>query len=593
MLGRGEARRALALTLALAGAGALVFTACGGPGGGASATSGLTGLTSATATSGEATEGATEGASEATSGEASGEATSAAATGSSGATSGGDPSGGDPSTGVATSETTDGPPIDCAAHPEDPACACDAMEGGEYTLGPCSPGCRDEVWRYALWVTSYNVAGTLGYGEHQGIALLATRYRYDPRFPATDGIEAPWRVGGALWAVGDGISESAQFLARTTAPGGEVYGPSEELPGDSDDLFAGEMQPETPTLVAHPVIDASALCEPPERVIDRRFYNHGRTLAERVPNHAWDSFFWRRGLIPLENLAAFEVSRTHDGQEAGVAADAAVRACLDVLDDGFCDARCGNCSYTLSTGFGVPFSSPPDNQIEGIPQGTTGPYQIGAMGQLVEVRENTSRLEDGRIVWYAGGSSWGRASEVADYAPEEWPDPDPVTVDAASFMSVVGATTPNQPIPSDYDDAFTHCVDPTAWYASQSPILTTSLISGRWGHNSNSDAEAELRQFLDCADDPAGAALSTHWNAAACAACGEPRTVDGAPTQAPCQDLTHTAWSYWEVTPGIHNVDDLDLGRFSAVGSERVAVDHLSGVPDPICAWSGEPVYGM
>jgi hypothetical protein len=500
------------------------------------------------------------------------------------------PTQGDPTT--APDDPTGGPPpLDCTAHPDDPACDCDARRGDDYVLGPCAPACRDEAWRYVLWLTSYNVAGTLGYGEHQGLGVLGTRYLYDRRYAPADGVDAPWRPGGGLWSVGAAVTVAEQFRARTTAPGGEVYEVAEELPGDADDLFSGETSPRVPVLLPHPELDVAALCEPPETVLDRRFYNHGRTLAEEVPNHPWDSFFIRRDLIPLQALAAIEVVRRPDGTLVGPGTAAAVEQCLDTLRDGFCDARCGNCSYVLSTGFGVPLGDPPANQIDGIPQGTHGPYQIGPDGALVDARDNFSRLEDGRVVWYVGGSSFGRAAQVAEYDP--WPDPDPVVVDPGSFLSVVGPLGPGETIPDQYEDAFTHCVDPDAWVSSQSPILTTPMISGRWGHNSNSDAQADLVHFLDCADDPVAAADPLWWNDSACLACGEPRLENGAPTQAPCQDLTFTAASYWDAAPGAHDVDDLDLGRYTAVGPERVEAARMSLVPDPVCAFSQQPVFGM
>jgi len=496
---------------------------------------------------------------------------------------------------TATGEDTSDPPqIDCQRVPDDPACDCDAKLGDDYQLGPCAPACQDQTWRYVLWVTNYNVAGTLGYGEHQGLAILGTHYRYDRRYAPEHGIDAPWRVGGALWAVGAAVSTTEQFRARTTAPGGELYEPSVEMPGDADDLFAGETSPLTPVLAAHPVVDAAALCELPASVLDRRMYNHGRTLAEDVPNHAWDSFFARRELIPLQMLAATEVARRRDGTTEGTGTASEVEQCLETIRDGFCDSQCGNCSYVLSTGFGLPLSSTPDNQIDDIPKGTSGPYQEGPFGAPVNARTNFSRLEDGRIVWYVGGSSFGREEEVAKYVPAMWPDPDLVTLDTASFVSVVGPLGPGQQVPDEYDDAFTHCVDPDAFIASQSPILTTSFISGRWGHNSNSDAQADLVQFLDCADAPVPAADPLWWNDNACLACGEPRLgPTDVPTQAPCQDLTHTATSYWEEAPGAHDVDDLDLGRYTAVGPERVPAAHMSGVPDPVCAFSSEPVLGI
>lgn len=570
-------------------AAVLAYSACtdpserdtAGPGSGITSVSGATtpGETSATAT-GTASEGATDSATDGAT-----EPTTPTGTGSG------------PTTQAPTAtgeDTGERPQIDCQQFPDDPACDCDAKLGDDYQLGPCAPACQDQTWRYVLWVTNYNVAGTLGFGEHQGLAILGTHYRYDRRYAPEHGVDAPWRVGGGLWSVGAAVSSTEQFRARTTAPGGELYEPSVEMPGDADDLFSGETSPLTPVLAPHPVIDAAALCDLPARVVDRRMYNHGRTLAEEVPNHAWDSFFTRRDLIPLQALAAIEVARRRDGTTEGTGTASEVEQCLTTIRDGFCDSQCGNCSYVLSTGFGLPLSSTPDNQIENIPQGTSGPYQEGPFGSPVDARKNFSRLEDGRIVWYVGGSSFGRQEDVAKYVPAMWPDPDLVTLDNDSFVSVVGPLGPGQQVPDQYDDAFTHCVDPNALVASQSPILTTSLISGRWGHNSNSDAEADLVQFLDCADAPVASADPLWWNDNACLACGEPRLGPAnVPTQAPCQDLTHTATSYWEQAPGAHDIDDLDPGRYTAVGPERVATSHMSGVPDPVCAFSLEPVLGM
>jgi hypothetical protein len=493
-------------------------------------------------------------------------------------------------TGDESGDDTDDPqPIDCLRDPDQPACDCEVKVGDEYMLGPCAPACQDETWRYVLWVTNYNVAGTLGYGEHQGLAILGKHYRYDRRYAPESGIAAPW-----LWTLGAAVSAADQFRARTSAPGGELYEPAVEMPGDADDLFSGETLPLTPVLAPHPVIDAAALCEPPATVLDRRMYNHGRTLAETVPNHAWDSFFGKRDLIPLQALAAIEVTRRRDGTTEGTGTASEVEQCLATIRDGFCESQCGNCSYVLSTGFGLPLSSTPDNQITNIPQGTQGPYQEGPYGAPVNARDNFSRLEDDRIVWYVGGSSFGRAEDVAQFVPAMWPDPDLVTVDDGSFVSVVGPLAQGQQVPDEYDDPFTHCVDPNALVASQSPILTTSFLSGRWGHNSNSDAQADLVQFLDCGDAPVASADPLWWNDNACLACGEPRLgPDDAPTQAPCQDLTHTAVSYWDAAPGAHDIDDLDPGRYTAVGPERVPAKFMSQVPDPVCAFALEPVLGM
>lgn len=482
------------------------------------------------------------------------------------------------------------PPIDCDATPQHPDCDCSATTpDGAYVLGPCAAPCVEQTWRWSLWATVYNVAGTLGYGEHQGLGLIGLRYAYDPRFEPADGIDPPWQQpDGAPWALGAPVPAAEQFAMRTTAPGGETYAPDAIQDGDADDLWAGEEHPEVPSIQPHAIIDHAALCEVPEVVTDDRYYNHGRTLAERVPNHEWDSFFARRDLIPLRQLGVIEA------EEAS--ADT-VASCLAILDDGFCEQVCGNCSYVMPTGFsGTPFpGTDPENQIAGIPAGSTGPHQVDGAGSSVAARVNYSAMEAGHTVYYVGGSSWGRPDEVSEYTPGNWPDPDGVILDPGAFMSVAGSDgSGGDAVPDEWTDPFTHCLDPTANDGSQIPASLPRFISGRWGHNSNTDAEATWRQFQDCASDPVAAVALQHVNANACAVCGVPgQNVAGQLAQMPCVDDTHTATSYWELAGGMHNVDDLDLGRFTAVGPERTPTQRMSEVPDPICGWSDEPVFGM
>lgn len=525
-----------------------------------------------------------------------------------GGTDGLDPSAGDPddpeATATATasaggSEGSGGVGLDCDETPGDPACDCEALdEAGEYVLGPCAAPCVEMTYRHSLWVTVYNVSGTLGYGEHQGLGVIGYRYEHDPRFSDAGGIALPWRqADGNAWVVEAPVAEADQFSMRTMAPGGEHYEDAVLVPEDEEDLYPGETHPLVPVVDPHPVLDGAALCDVPEQVLDARFYNHGRTLAERVPNHEWDSFFGRRDLIPLELLASIEVQQDRHGDITGAGHPEDLATCLDVLDDGFCESRCGNCSYVMPTGFtGTPFAAPdPGWQIQGIPAASNGPYQIGGGGGPVPARVNYSAVEDGRTVWYVGGSSWGRPDETSGYGPADWPDPDGVAMDPDAWMSVAGCDHEGgDGIPDEWEDPFTHCVDAAAIFGSQIPASFPRFVSGRWGHNSNSDAEAVLRHFTDCGDDPVMAADPTWWNEHTCSACGAPRwSTAGDPVQAPCQDTTHTATSYWESAPGLHDIEDLDLGKRTAVGPERVVTSRMSEVPDPICRWSGEPVFGM
>ena len=455
--------------------------------------------------------------------------------------------------------------------------------------GPCDPGCVAQHFRWSFWTTNYNVAGTLGYGEHQGNGIIGVRYVFDPRYGAGEGISRPWDEG------------ASQFERRTLNPGGEVYEEAPPMEGDDDDLWSGESHPHVPRALVHEAIEAAALCEV-EVVLDERYFNHGATLAESVPNHAWDSFFTRRDLIPLRLLGTVELDVLPDGTASSPTIDDAtaqtvddVMACLSVIDDGFCEAACGNCSYVLPTGFtGTPFpGADPGSQIEGYPVGTAGPYQVDDVGPVAG-RNNFSQDEDGHTVWYVGGSSWGRPSDVADYDQDAWPDPDGVHVEPEAWLSIAGRDlSGNDGIPDEWEDPFTHCLDPLDLIGSQIPAGLPRFISGRWGHNSNTDAEASFVHFLDCTTDPAAAANPTHWNANACALCGTPRVEGSDPTQYPCRDQTHTATSYWERSGGVHNIDDFDPGRFDAEGPDRQPTPHRSERPDPICRFSGEPVTGM
>ncbi|MCA9704690.1 MAG: FHA domain-containing protein [Myxococcales bacterium] len=224
----------------------------------------------------------------------------------------------------------------------------------------------------------------------------------------------------------------------------------------------------------------------------------------------------------------------------------------------------------------------------------SAPYTMGDGGP-VAARTNWSVAEAGHLVWYVGGSVFGRAEDAAGYA--DWPDPDGVPAEAPgdAWMSMAGDDwSGGDGIPDEWTDPFTHCVDPSDADGSQRPASWPRFISGRWGHNSNSDAEASWLQFVGCGQDPVVAAQDAWVGSFACVACGLPRVDEaGALVQQPCRDWTHTAASYWERSPGTHDVDDLDLGKFDAVGPARAPTDSWAALPKPVCRTSGQPVYGM
>jgi hypothetical protein len=109
--------------------------------------------------------------------------------------------------------------------------------------------------------------------------------------------------------------------------------------------------------------------------------------------------------------------------------------------------------------------------------------------------------------------------------------------------------------------------------------MDTAVLSGRFGHNSNTDAEAELRAFRACVDGRDGMAE-------ACAACGNTTEVG---RQDPCGARTNTADSIWTETSsatsgGLRVEDKLDVIRDPHAGTQ---------LEQPVCAWGKFPVHGM
>ncbi|MCB9736821.1 MAG: hypothetical protein H6745_29935 [Deltaproteobacteria bacterium] len=457
--------------------------------------------------------------------------------------------------------------VRCPCPPAAPPCAARRAGGRAFVLGACHPWCTDHTDRYSFWVTQYNVGGTFGWGEHQGIGVIGYAYDWDARFwpngvpkPAAPGnlrpalAARPWRdARGDLWAVGARVTEPAQFNMRTSNPGGETTA-------------------DEPVSIAH-AIDSAALCGGPAALLNQRFFNHGRTLAERVPTDGW---YRRRGLIPMRLLAVNEVhappqggalpSRPRDsalqtGRDAGT--------CLNVAKDGYCDAVCGNCSYVIpSAGAGGAFA-PAE------PGGQTAPGQMvrtwAGAPMRPQPRNGWVNAEGALAVRYVGGSSY---LNWMSWALGNWSDP------------------------------FTHCYAPTAPYPTQASFLDTGArtrrITGMYGHNSNTDADSELAHFGACRANPVRAATPAFYNSLAgpCGRCGRPLATFAPPEQWPCVDRTNTAMTWWGPTGGIHDVDDLAVGHVNPNGPPMAggapAPAAWAALPKPVCVWhAAERVYGM
>jgi len=138
-------------------------------------------------------------------------------------------------------------------------------------------------------VTVYDVAGTGGWGRHQGLAIFGAERIFDERFSlasSPDLAYLSWRLPPTL---GD-------------------------LPIDvSDTLLHGNPFSDLP------------MCAPPTVLLDRPLSNHGRAMS-REDVHA---------------AQRVEIAHYHGDDLTNVA------DCMEHITDGYCDSVCGNCSYVL------------------------------------------------------------------------------------------------------------------------------------------------------------------------------------------------------------------------------------------------------
>lgn len=364
--------------------------------------------------------------------------------------------------------------IGCSAHP-----SCDDTFMGRYCLPACTPECTSRHMATGLWVSPYEVAGTLGLGRHQGLALVSLSVDFDPRFSETDGVN-----GSAGHLPADVISAMVQ-------------GPGH----------------------AH-----GALCGAPDIVLDRALGNHGRPLS-RAPNHAAH----RKAMV----LSAVDapIAVANDAKSTaplGGAWTARLTSCLARITDGYCDSVCGNCSYVL----------PAESVVDGLAGDYSSPDDVIVGSYACEPA-------------YYGGP--GKTSEP----------------------SMRGQRMSNN---------FTHCARLGCGQRDEAPSLAAiadgaAPMSGRFGHNSNSDAEAELRAVNEClaGRDP---------RPIACAACGEGWTG----LQNPCTSHTNTARSTWsraQPTWAMIPADEIEPITETTGGATPKPT-----IP-PSCAWGPFRVYGM
>jgi hypothetical protein len=212
-----------------------------------------------------------------------------------------------------------------------------------------------------------------------------------------------------------------------------------------------------------------AMCSAPSVVLDVPLYNHGRTMS-RDPAHAANRI---------------ELRSVHADGDGAAADDPAVqgtrawrtqtKSCLGAIKDGHCDAFCGNCSYVL-------------------PSAAIDPIRHGDWSQAGSLVGGTGQCEAG------GGYYGGPGMQTRE-----------------SFFG------------NAYPNPFTHCAKLECGADDEAPTVSSlwgsdsAFVTGRFGHNSNADAEAEFRAFSACVS-PASSTPPASAPRAVPSGIGTPRT---------------------------------------------------------------------
>jgi hypothetical protein len=255
-----------------------------------------------------------------------------------------------------------------------------------------------------------------------------------------------------------------------------------------------------------------AMCAPPKVILDLPLFDHGRTLSRDAATSA--------------NRAELEM--LHHDSAAGASDDWTARTalCVGAIQDGMCDTVCGNCSYVL-----------PAVSVDLLNAGdwSTPTDLVNGSGQC-----------SGGVSTYGGPGMESR-------------DDSPGT---------------------HFGNPFTHCARLGCAVEDEAPSISelwgsdTAVVSGLFGHNSNTDAEAAFRAFATCGgsrdfDTPS-----------VCTVCGASTSPH---RQDPCGDQTNTATARWDRTASL--ITDVVPAIDSTEGQRR---------PDaPRCAWADFTVSGM
>jgi hypothetical protein len=302
-------------------------------------------------------------------------------------------------------------------------------------------------------------------------------------------------------------------LDATPAPGPESRWPDPLLPGLPPDI--------TTAMIDGGAFTAFAMCGAPKMLLDTPLYNHGRTLL-RDAAHAANRVELRSAHGDRDAAAT-----PGDASVVGSAAwSARTTSCLGGITDGYCDSVCGNCSYV-------------------VPSAALEPLRKG----------DWSRPES--LVFGSGACSGD-----------------------SSYYGGSGQTSRDSFAGNTYPNSFTHCAFEGCDANDEGPTMNglwgddSAVVSGRYGHNSNADAEAAYRAFSACVSPGEFAGDEV------CNACGK---IEAPNKQDPCVDQTNTAATWWDRT-----------GNLTRDFTPAAGVDEGDkGTTPPRCAWAPFSVSGM
>ncbi len=421
---------------------------------------------------------------------------------------------------------------------------------------PEAPGCPDEPSCYDTAITEITFDNPEGYcrpacdqeclRDADAWALLFTSYDIKNTLGFGEhigvGVSSPW-----------GVSIDDRF-----AP----------VPGTEDDPVYDH--PSIKSLDDIRACDETGVLQLPgtrDWLVGRYLYNHGRTVAPQ-PDRYGEAAHVATRLSPRredDGFATWETTR--DGMEECVK-----------IPNGFCDSVCNNCSYVLP----APEPLFPDS-CPGVPESLND--TVCQPAHLDAPPYYTDRIGIGMCTYWL--QTAGAPIPVAGI---EYEIPFPFTgCNTHAPMVSGGLPYPGSP-PSDA----LQNVCKSNNVAIYPGFDAWPVYSGKWGHNSNSDANAELVAFRSCT--PKDIEEGTNWNAhpvesvTACNECidanGTTQTTGTFLSQDPCRDHSNAATR--KAAFANCNGNHCDVKDDTVSAQREVTCGGYQGGP-----WGNFPVYGM